>query len=209
MEPLSASISSLFGLLATFLQERQRQQDTTAQATIQEYTEWLRRREHNEVISLLGANREFTLAVQHLLSVGHDELLARLDRLENMLNLVLGSTVEWGELVRSIDPNAGLSSQAIEILRWFDATGASVVFQVNTSAGIVLVPREGGENYSPDENRFFEDDMATLVGLGLLLPGYGSDGSPTFTLTRAAIKLMKTLPSQMHPSRRIATERVD
>lgn len=189
-----ASLSSICGLLATFLQERERRHDGQQQATIEEYTEWLRRGEHTEIVSLLESNHALASSVQRLLTTGHDELINRFDRLENMLNLVLGATEDWGALVRSIEPNAGLSAQSLEILRWFDASGASMVIQVATREGVVLLPNKGRGNYTPSENRFFEDDMAALVGLGLLIPGYGSRGSPNFTFTRAAADLVRSLP---------------
>lgn len=201
MDPLPTSISSVFGLLATYLQERRRRNEAKRQATLEEYTEWLRRREHAGAVSLLESNRKLMLAVQHLLDTGHEELIERFDRLETMLTLVLGSTAEWGELVRSLDPSAGLSEQAIEILRWFDASGASMVFQANSMQGVSLVPNAGGDNYSPNDPRFFEDDLVTLVGVGLLIPGYGSDGSPKYTITRAAVNFVKSLPAPADDNR--------
>ena len=195
MEPATmASISSVFGLMATFFQERRGREEAQTQATLQEYIEWLRRREHTEAIAMLESNQKLTLAIEHLLSDGHDELVERFDRLETMLSLILGSTDEWGELVKSIDPTAGLSDQAIEILRWFDATGASMAIEHNDRSGVALIPREGGENYAPEDSRFFVDDMETLVALNLLGYGFNSRGTPNYTITRAAAKLVKCLP---------------
>lgn len=143
---------------------------------------------------MLESNRELVLALQHMLNVGHDELLERFDRLESMLNRLLGSTAEWSELVRSIDPKAGLSDQAIDILRWFDTNGVSMATHVDTREGPLLLPNGVRTNYIPSESRFFPDDMTTLVGYGLLILGYGSRGSPNFTITRAAVEFVKNLP---------------
>lgn len=194
MDPLSTSISSAFGLLATFLQERRERKEAQEQATVRDYTEWLRRREHTEALVMLESNHQLSQAIQHLLMTGHDELLERFDHLEAMLNLILGSTTEWGELARSIDPNAGLSDQALDILRWLDGTGATMAIAVETRSGTFLIPREGGGNYAPDDQRFFPNDLASLVGLGLLILGYGSQGSANYTITRAAVALVKSLP---------------
>lgn len=196
MDPATLiSFSSVFGLMATFLQERRGREEAQTQATLQEYIEWLRRRDHAEVVTMLGSNHQLSQAIQHLLMTGHDELLERFDRLETMLTLVLGTTAEWGELVRSIHPHAGLSDQAIEILRWFDGTGASRVIEFRSMGGVVaLIPPKGGGNFSPKDERFFTDDMETLVGLGLLIPDFGSRGSRNYTITRAAVKLVKSLP---------------
>ncbi len=195
MDPIYGSISSVFGLLATFFQERQRSHDAQQQATIQEYIEWLRRRDHAQAVTLLQSNRDLMIAVRGLLDTNHEELLGRFDHLEHMLALVLGSSAEWGELARSLDPNAGLSEQAVEILRWFDASGGSKVIQINTRDGAILISDGKGENYTPIDPRFMEDDMNTLVGLGLLNLGYNSQGSPTYTITRSAVDLVKRLAS--------------
>jgi len=53
MDPLSASISTVLMNLAAFLQERRGRAEAQTQATIQEYTEWLRRREHTEALAML------------------------------------------------------------------------------------------------------------------------------------------------------------
>lgn len=191
---LTATLSTMLGLLAQFVQERRAGKDAQHQATIQEYTEWLRRREHADAVGLLESNKGLMMAVQHMLNAGHDELLERFDRLESMLNLFLGSTAEWGELVKSIDPKAGLSDQAIDILRWFDDTGTSTAIRADTRKGAFLVSDGEGGNYDPSEPRFFADDMATFVNLGLLILGYGPDGSSNYTITRSAVEFVKSLP---------------
>lgn len=195
MDPIYGSISSVFGLLATFFQERQRSHEAQQQATIQEYIEWLRRRDHAQAVTLLQSNRELMIAVQGLLNANHEELLGRFDHLEHMLALVLGSSPEWGDLARSLDPNAGLSDQAVEILRWFDASGGSKVIHLNTREGAFLISDGKGGNYTPSDPRFMDDDMTTLVCFGLLNLGYNSHGSPTYTITRSAVDLVKRLPS--------------
>lgn len=194
---LLGSISSIFGLLATFLQEREGRHDAQVHATIEEYTEWLRRREHAEAVSLLESNRDLMTAVHRMLSASHDDLHDRFDRLESILSHLLASNPDWSELIKSISPAAGLSEQAINILRWLDATGASMAIRVNTRARAVLVPNGRGGNYEASEPRFLTDDLMALVNLGLMIPGYGSDGSSNYTITRAAVEFLKYISSSV------------
>lgn len=147
MDPIATTVSQILSLFAMFLQDRRGRKETQTQATLQDYIEWLRRREHNEVVTLLESNSQLMHAIQHMLSVGHEELIVRFDQLKAMLTTILGSTENWGELVKSINAAAGLSDQAIEILRWFDDTGASMAIEMNLRSGIFLVPKEGGGNY--------------------------------------------------------------
>lgn len=204
MEPIT-TISQILSLFAMFLQERQGRTESQSQATLQDYVEWLRRCEHTEVITLLESNSQLMHAIQHLLSVGHEELIERFDRLEAMFAIILGSTEDWGDLAKSIDATAGLSDQAIEILRWFNATGASMAIVHKDRSGVLLVPKEGGGNYVPVDTRFFTDDMETLVALSLLGYGFGSRGTPNYTITRAAVNLINSLPELVKDNTDIPT----
>lgn len=198
MDPATLiSLSSVFGLMATFFQERRGRKETETHATLQDYIEWLERGRHTEIVELLKSNQDLMAATDRFMRTGHDEILDRFDRLETLLSLIMGVTAEWGELIKSIDPNAGLSEQAIEILRWFDATGASGAFELKFMGGAVaLATSDSDGTYYPNDQRFYADDMKSLVGLGLLIPGVGSKGSRKFTITRAAIALVQSLDDQ-------------
>tara|TARA_R110000744_G_scaffold343773_2_gene448998 strand:- start:15021 stop:15653 length:633 start_codon:yes stop_codon:yes gene_type:complete len=199
MDPLSATISSTFGLLATFLQERRSRKEAKTQTTIVDYIEWLRRREHTEAVSLLESNHQLSEAIQNLLSINHSELLERICQLEETIIQALNRMPEWAVLVSSITNQPKLSEQAIEILQWFNSTGASRAIGFPPGrGGEGLVPMDGiggVGRYEPkaEDLRLFPDDMKKLVKIGLLthIP---SSGSPKYGITREAINLVKNLP---------------
>jgi hypothetical protein len=194
MDPATmTSISSVFGLMATFLQERQGRKEAQVQATRKEFIEWLNRKRHTLLLEHLQSNNELMLAIQHLLNTGQDELLERFDRLESMLALILGRSDGWGALAQSLIPNAGLSDQACSILRQFDECDASEVYTDHDRGLLKIYPLDGKHGQVPfklPERRFVEDDLEILVGLGLLIQGWGDH--PRYKITREAIKLAQS-----------------
>jgi hypothetical protein len=187
---------SVIGLMATFAQERRGQSDSETQATIEDYKEWLRRGQHDTLIGMLDSNQELLVATDRFLRSGQEEILERLGLLEESLAQSLISTAGWAEITLSLNPKAWLSQQAVDILRWFDATGGSNAVRSNTRGGVSLVPNgSGADEYKPVEEsaRFFDADLETLVGHGLLIEGVGSEGSTIYTITREAIHLVCNL----------------
>ncbi len=57
--------------------------------------------------------------------------------------------------------------------------------------GVCLVSDGKGKNYSPSDGRFVDDDLMTLVRAGLLIPDFGSNGTPNYKITRAAVSLVR------------------
>lgn len=199
MDPLSASISSVFGLMATFFQERRGRKGDETQATIHEYIEWLDRGRHNEVVELLRSNQDLMTATERFMRIGQQEIIDRFDRLEERLAQSLISTPGWAEITQSLNPKARLSKQAVDFLRWFDSTGASSVLEFNHREGSAWVPMDGSGgvgNFEPDPSdaRFFDADLDLLGGLELLIEGTGSKGSRKFTITREAVDLIRSIP---------------
>lgn len=193
MEPTLTTISSLTGLLATYLQERESKRTANERATLEEYKEWLRRAEHSEAVTLLQENRDIATAVQGLLSGSHDELLARFDRLESNLVTVLSSIPDWSAVTRALFPNGGLSEQAIDFLRWFDGSRSDKVIEVKSGAGTLFIHEGRGEKFVPKEPRFINDDLEMLVQLGFVIPGFTSTGSPKFSITRSGVAFIQQL----------------
>lgn len=197
MDPATfISLSQVSGLMATFFQERRGRKEAQTQATIQEYIEWLERGRHIELVELLKSNQGLMNATERFMRAGHDEILDRFDQLEEMLAKSLISTPGWAEIIQSLSPQHQLSDQAIEVLRWFDDSGTTMAIEILNRGGIYLVPRESGETYEPSDPRFFRDDMDRLVSLNLLIFDQGSHG-PVYTITRAAIELVKSFPNSI------------
>jgi len=198
MDPATLiSLSSVFGLMATFFQERRGRKETETHATLQDYIEWLERGRHTELVELLRSNNDLMIATDHFMRTGHDEILERFDQLEEALAQSLISTPGWTELTQSLTHQAKLSDQALAILRWLDETGGSQAIMFKHRGGSFLSPQDGsGGQFHPTEPRFFEADLESLVNHDLLLPSFGSKGSPIFTITRPAVDLVQSLDDQ-------------
>lgn len=190
MEPLTVSISSIVGLLATFLQERRGRRDFDKTATLSEYTEWLRRCEHTKTVELLESNGSLASSIQELLGQNQEDLLERFDRLEGLMNQIVGSSTVWHQIAHSINPEAGLSKQAIGFLRWFSEEGTETAFEVRAPTETMVFTSSPSGSYTPPEPRFYKDDMSTLVEAGLLRREKNTSGSWTYTITRAAVALV-------------------
>lgn len=203
MDPATLiSLSSVFGLMATFFQERRGRNEAQTQATLQEYIEWLERGRHTELVELLRSNQGLMNATDRFMRAGHDEILDRFDRLEEMLAKSLISTPGWGEITQALRPKTRLSKQAIDILRWFDATGSSRVMELKHRGGSALVPMEGSNGQGnfepgpdPEEARFFNADLDQLIGLGLLNGDCNTKGDRIFIITREAVDLIRSIPN--------------
>lgn len=200
MDPATLiSLSSVFGLMATFFQERRGRNETQTQATLQEYIEWLERGRHTEIVELLRSNQNLMNATDRFMRAGHDEIINRFDRLEEMLAKSLNSAPGWAEITQSLNPNAQLSKQAVDILRWFEGTGGTKAIEFPPRAGGGgLCPIDGhGNKYEPEaeDTRFFRDDLDSLVRLGYLIALHRAPReTPKYAITRAAVALVASFP---------------
>lgn len=193
MEPVSVGIAQIIGLVVEFLQERREQ----TKATIDEYKEWLRRKEHGQVLDALERNQGLVDALADLLAEGQAEIRDRLQRIDNVLSQVVKHVQGWERIARAINCRGELSEQSLDVLRQFNARGASRLIEAGSIRSgekeymFADGDRKTGDNLlRVSESRFIEADLATLVDLGLLLLDYTPQRhSSRFTITRAGAEL--------------------
>jgi hypothetical protein len=104
----------------------------------------------------------------------------------------------FNSIAISINPEAILSEQAIDILRQCDSHEGNRFLKVETCDStqyIFLRCAQGSLTYT--DARFMDDDLATLVDLGLLRQDFSSKGDPIFVFTRAGSRLV-TLIDHKH-----------
>lgn len=191
-----ALLSDLVGKMAKFYQEYRGRKETKTQATLQDYIEWLERGRHTELVDLLRSNQDLMAATDRFMRAGHDEILDRFDRLEEMLTKSLISTPGWAEIMQSLNHKLRLSDQAYSILQQFDTCEASVVYTDTDRGKLKVYPLDGKHGQVPfniKEQRFLEDDLETLAALGLLLREWGQP--PRYKITRVAVDLVRSIPS--------------
>jgi len=194
MEPLStaAALASIIGLIGQFKSGR----DSTKSQDFDEFMQWLAESNHAELKSLIEANHGTTISIKAILHQSQEALSESLSRIDNALAAITTALAGFGELSKSIRPDAILSDQAIWILKQIEQKQASKVLLHQRMSGSRLLPLNGtGGSIEISEPRFLESDMQTLTDVGLLLSGVNSKGEPLWTYTRQAAAFVASLPS--------------
>jgi len=180
----ASSFASIVGLLGLFKSERRAEES----ATIDQYVDWLRRREHEQLANLIQNNAQLSRSLQALLSQNHDEVMAKLHRLDQVLSDVASHVVGFKPITDAMPAESRLSDQAVSILHQLNEMNASRFFEMKPiSGGGTRFPTGDGEGRHIEitDGRFIEDDLLTLCELGLLRLDHNSQGKRVFTITRA------------------------
>lgn len=184
MEPLTtaAAFASIVSLLGLFKSERRADES----ATLDQYIDWLRRREHEQLADLIQGNTDLSHSLKSLLSQNHDEVMAKLHSLDQVLSEVASHLVDFKPIADAMAIQSRISDQAIQILHQLNEAEASRFMELKTFGGTSYQIWDGKRGVIEiTDTRFIEDDLATLCNLGLLMPDYGSRGDRFFTITRA------------------------
>jgi len=194
MEPLSTTtaLASIIGLIGQFKSGR----DSAKSQSFDEFMQWLAESNHAELKSMIEANHGTTISIKAILHQSQEALSESLSRIDNALAAITTTLAGFGELSKSIRPNAVLSEQAIGLLRQIDEAQASKVLLVEfLDTGSELLLLDGsGEGIEIPEPRFLEADMKALTDARLLIPGRNSSGKPMWTFTREAAAFVASLP---------------
>lgn len=195
MEPLSTTsvLASIIGLIGQFKSGR----DSAKSQDFDEFMQWLAESNHAELKALIKANHGTTISIKAILHQSQEALTESLSRIDNSLAAFTTALAGFGELSKSIRPDAVLSDQAISVLRQIEDAKASKVLLVqylDSGSHLVLIDGSGGGLDIP-EPRFLEADMGALTNAQLLTPGRDSKGQPLWTFTREAAAFVASLPS--------------
>jgi hypothetical protein len=117
-------------------------------------------------------------------------ILERLDRLDRVLTSLASLDRGLAEIAAGITPDAKISSQAIWLLEQCQERGSSTVFEFPSGQGLLLFDGVGGQ-LDYNEPQFIEDDLQSLLDLGLFRLSYNSSGNRVFNFTRATSALAK------------------
>ncbi|WP_447590166.1 hypothetical protein [Aquipseudomonas campi] len=193
MEPLSTTtaLASIIGLIGQFKSGR----DSPKSQDFNEFMQWLAESNHAELKSLIEANHSTAISIKAILHQSQEALSESLSRINNALAAITTTLAGFGDLGKSIRPNAALSEQAISVLKQIEDAGASKVLLVqflDTGSKLTLLDGAGGGIDIP-EPRFLEADMNALTNARLLIPGRNSSGRPMWTFTREASAFVASL----------------
>ena len=187
----AASFATIVGLLSDFLSHRK----AKSAEDYADFISWLSETRHEELVRLLGQNGATAISIKALLHEDRASLNQRLDVLDKSLAYIASGIDGLNQLSVALRPGAQLSSQALRILREFDASGAGKALELKSSSGRILMLLDGGQgSIHFDDLRFVDDDLSTLVELGLFRLDYNSKGDKVYIFTRHAADVLKTLP---------------
>lgn len=183
MDP-ATTIVSVVGLLIPFIQQRQGAKDAERDQTIQDFVEWLRRKEHTEVLRTIESHHQLYESIDHLLRTGTKSIAAQLEELnKNVLQIMLHSH-GWQDIARTFPVSHILSDQSLMILLELETRQASFAQELpQTRSGYRALLTDKG-SIEVNEPRFIDDDLHQLVSLGLLEECYSSDLSSRYRVTR-------------------------
>lgn len=183
--------ATTFGTVVSLLSDYVSQRNARSDDEYKEFTDWLNANNHDEIIILLEKNLNTAIGIKALLKEDKNTLLTRFDQLDSMLASLASAVSGFSVLSESLRPKAQLSRQAISVLRQLCDSGGSKFMPMNGSDFNALAITDGGGGFiEVEEYRFIEDDINTLVSLGLLNRSRNTNGKPLFGITRSAVALL-------------------
>jgi hypothetical protein len=140
--------------------------------------------------------------VDALLREDSRRLATKLNNVEEMLARLLSRVEGFAPFVQSLHPGIELSAQALEVLSLFVTTDSDrlVVLHAPDGPKFALFPATGGSapTYRVSQPRLLDDDIRTLLELGLIIQDPRSDygGEPVFRLSRSGIEYVERVKSR-------------
>lgn len=181
MEPIT-TFATVVGLLAVFKSERTSSQS----ATVDQYVDWLRRHEHEQLVTLILDNTQLSNSLHSLLTQQHDEVIARLSSLDRILTEVACSVGGFKAITDAMSFCSRLSDQAVSILQQMNMAKASQIGDCSGFGGLDYQTMDGDScTINILDARFVEADLLTLCELGFMRHSIGSNGQHLYSITRA------------------------
>ena len=182
MEPITiaTAFASLIGLIRVFKAEVQEPEVRD----FDRYIDWLRRREHSQLVDLILGNAGLANSVRDLIVDQHGEVMAKLESLDKLLAGVARHIATFQPLADVVG-GAQLSDQAVSVLRQLNEANESGFQEFEDNDGTTYAMLDNSDTVQISEPRFIADDLLTLCELGLLRLDDNDGGSRIFTITRA------------------------
>lgn len=202
---LTYAFATIVGLLCNFKQAR----DGNEFAGHQEFMEWLESHRHEDVKRMISDSAHLQQEIAALLRQDSKALLAQMADVEKMLSQLLSRASGFSQVSRTIHPEYELSDQAIDILcQLANSTPGMMGVTVDAhpitgeDCDVYFFPTQADflppEGFRPNEPKFFADDLATLVLLGLIrIERDGEETHPIYRITRFGDTYAKNVSQQV------------
>ncbi len=193
MEPISVATS--FATIVSLLGSYKAEGRAVEGDEFQDFMQWLVETNHADIKSLLEINTQATIGIKALLNQDRKLLFEKLGAIDEVLSLLASRIDGFSEVSNALHPNCEISEQAVSILRQLVESEGSKFLKsgaIGRGPMFLIIGGKGGQiEYS--EPQFIEDDLNTLLRLGLLNQDYNSKGDPLYVVTRAAVKFLAAL----------------
>lgn len=183
----SWAFATIVGLLSNFKSQR-------SSGDLNDFILWLKQEQHADIAASVQNNELLLQQLSSILSVNHDDLINRLIELDMLMSSVAGQMKEFSGLAGVLYPQLNISPQAVSIIQQLVSSGAKMFMERKFMTGNLnqYILLEGGVGtITYNEARFIEDDLDTLVKIGLLRMDVASKGSRRFHITRSAVDFVK------------------
>ena len=143
---------------------------------------------------MISSSSEALGEIEKVLSENHEVIITKLQKIDEILSTLAKNMDLLGGLAESMYHSAGISDQAIDILRQLVKSPSSdfMKHRVGPSTD-ALILMQGGGQINFEEPRFIDDDLNTLVNCGFLRLSYGSKSSEIYSITRDATKFIGSI----------------
>lgn len=190
MDPLTlaGSFATIVGLLGTYRAERR----ATESASLNDFLEWLKDRGFEELTSEIEKNTRASDSIGAMISENSEVLLGRLDRVDRTLSAIASHFEGVGSLALALRAVDVLSQPAISLLIEMESGQVDVFWISYASDRPPLLEARAGR-FEHRDPRFLEDDLATMVELGLLRPDQNPKGDRLYRFTRAASTFVREM----------------
>lgn len=185
----AGAFATIVGLLSNFKSER-------SSADLGQFILWLKEKRHEDVVARIASNQAVLKQLTEILSTNHDVLLERFGVLDQLLSSAAARVEGFSGLAHAMHPQSSISDQAVSVLRQLVDSGAKLFMEHKITSGepdeyILMEGAHGRIQY--EEPRFLEDDLNSLVQLGLLRLEFASRGSRRFLVTREAVRFVRAM----------------
>ncbi len=193
MEPITmaTSFATIVSLLGTYKSEGRAIEGDE----FQDFMQWLIETNHTDIKNLLEINTRATIGIKALLNQDRELLFQKLGAIDEVLSLISSRIDGFGEVTAALHPEIEISEQAVSILSQLVKSEGSKFLKsgaIGRGPIFLIIGGKGGQiEYT--EPQFIEDDLNTLLSIGLLTQDYNSKGDPLYVVTRAAVKFLATL----------------
>jgi hypothetical protein len=130
--------------------------------------------------------------VDDLLRQDHVQILSKLDKVNVIVVEILSRVDGLSAVTKTIVPDAGLSDQAIGILKLVAKSKEAELFNPCQEDKLIV----DACFYAAEDPRFLQDDITSLILSGFLLVLHTDRGEPYYRLTRRGAKFVEILPSE-------------